>query len=48
MLFKRQLLQRSAVALAGAAIPFGANAADAIASGPFQPSWDSLKSQPGT
>lgn len=45
MLSKRQLLQRSAVALAGAAMPFGATAADAIASGPFQANWDSLKSQ---
>ena len=45
MLSKRGLLKASAAALAGAAVPFGRAAADAIAPGPYQANWDSLKAQ---
>ena len=47
MLSKRQLLQRSAVALGHAAAPFRAMAADAIAAGPFQANWDLQVPIPG-
>src|SRR5476649_1031335 len=45
MFSKRDLLKCSAAALAGAAAPFQRAAADAIAPGPYQANWDSLKSQ---
>jgi alpha-L-fucosidase len=45
MLSKRDLLKCSAATVAGAAAPFQRAAADAIAPGPFQANWNSLKSQ---